>query len=64
MVRRFARGAEDERISSRDAGGEEGDDGCNGDVGGVFNRSDRSIKKCDISVVRNLCQSAKRGDLL
>ena len=38
----------------RDGGGDDGDDGCSGDVAGVFSRSDKPINVFDIRVVRNL----------
>lgn len=41
-------------MSRREGGGDDGDEGCSGDVGGVFNRSDKPIKIFDMSVVRNL----------
>jgi hypothetical protein len=38
----------------REGGGDDGDDGCSGDVGGVFSRSDRPINVFDMRVVKNL----------
>ena len=42
-------------MSRRDGGGEDGDDGCKGEVGEMFNRSDKPINMFDMSVVRKLC---------
>lgn len=41
-------------MSRREGGGDDGDEGCIGDVGGVFSRSDKLINIFDMSVVRNL----------
>ena len=54
VVRRFAVGAEDERMSKRVGGGPLGDEGWIGDAGGVFNRLERSASIFDMSVARIL----------
>jgi len=54
VVRRFAWGADAERISNRVGGGPEGDDGCIGDVGGVFSRLEKSRSIFDMMLARNL----------
>jgi len=53
-VSRLARGADDERRSSREGGAVDGDEGCTGVPDGVFRLSDRPIRKFDMSVVRKL----------
>jgi hypothetical protein len=63
VVKRFANAADDEIISSRGGGGAVGDDGCNGDVVGVLNRSDNPIKIFDMNVVRNLGQNTARDSI-
>jgi hypothetical protein len=53
-VSRFARGADDERISRRAGGGDTDGETDNGLSGGVFSLSESSMRIFDIRVVRKL----------
>ena len=54
VIKRLTTAADDERISRREGGGEDGANGSNGDKGEEFNLSESSINRYDIRVVRKL----------